>query len=80
MVDIFAHCMLLLLVGSWRQDNYIDITPISPIIQDICSSFQDCQPSAAGLFQTVLEVLTIVSVVLSLMGIVAVIVTLLLFK
>ena len=43
-------------------------------IQDICSRFQDCVPSLP------LEVLTVIGVVLSLIGVVATIVTLLLFK
>ena len=46
--------------------------------QDICSRFQDCMPSPA--LQTVLEVLTIIGVVLSLVGIVVTIFTLLWFK
>jgi len=47
--------------------------------QDICSRFsQDCQPS--GPLETVLEALTIIGVILSLIGIVATVITLLLFK
>jgi len=46
--------------------------------KDICSRFEDCQPS--GPLETTLEVLTIIGVVLSLIGIIATIVTLLLFK
>ena len=46
----------------------------SYVIQDICSRFEDCMPSP------ILSTLTIIGVVLSLIGIVATIVTLLLFK
>ena len=46
--------------------------------KDICSRFEDCQPS--GPLETALDALTIIGVVLSLIGIVATIVTLLLFK
>ena len=46
--------------------------------KDICSRFGDCQPS--GPLETALEVLTVIGVVLSLIGIIATIVTLLLFK
>ena len=47
----------------------------SYVIQDICSRFEDCMPSPVPL-----ATLTIIGVVLSLIGIVATIVTLLLFK
>ena len=46
-------------------------------IQDICSRFEDCMPSP---IYATLEALTIIGVVLSLIGITATIVTLLLFK
>jgi len=48
-------------------------------LQDICSRFRDdCRPS--GPEQTALQIVTIIGVVLSLVGIVATILTLLLFK
>ena len=49
----------------------------SYVIQDICSRFEDCMPSP---IYAPLATLTIIGVVLSLIGIVATIVTLLLFK
>jgi len=66
-------------VTSW--ENYTDMTPNSfSHLQDICSRFQDdCHPSGP-VEQYVLEAVTIIGVVLSLIGIVATILTLLLFK
>lgn len=52
-------------------------TCYSSVIQDICSRFEDCIPSP---IYATLAVLTIIGVVLSLIGIIATIVTLLLFK
>ena len=48
------------------------------IFQDICSRFQDCTPSPP--LETVLKTITIIGVGLSLIGIVATLITLLLFK
>ena len=54
-----------------------DSTCYSPDMQDICSRLKDCMPSP---IYTPLQALTIIGVVLSLTGIIATIVTLLLFK
>ena len=61
-------------------ENYTDMTSnCFSDLQDICSRFQnDCLPS--GSLNTFLETVTIIGVVLSLVGIVATIITLLLFK
>ena len=50
----------------------------SPDIQDICSRFQDCMLSPQ--LQAALQTLTIIGVVLSLIGIVLTVFTLLFFK
>ena len=64
----------------WSSGGRQSTGPIQLILfcKDICSRFEDCQPS--GPLETALEVLTVIGVVLSLIGIIATIVTLLLFK
>ena len=67
---MLASHVYAMVTSNWQ----LPVFSASSHIQDICSRFQDCVPSLP------LEVLTVIGVVLSLIGVVATIVTLLLFK
>ena len=69
---------ILVVSASMHGSVQLELESGPLIFQDICSRFQDCLPSPV--LETVLETLTIIGVGLSVIGIVATVITLLLFK
>ena len=81
-IRVFSFCMSCILVRKTNERLFLRLYPeqlSTSDIQDICSRFQeDCMPSPP--LQAALQTLTIVGVVLSLIGIVLTVFTLLFLK